>query len=199
MFCENCGKEIKDGSSFCPYCGTPTAKKFVPNNENYYNGPVYTQPIQPVKKENAFISWYKNHWDRFVHNSWSGAELMHHILWFAGHIAAIIIFMTVIISIGNGLRNSGASGDLTGTWADSSGEITLTFERNGNVRVSDYTGTFGADSFKYKKVDGNTIKLKVNYDSFLTDMLTINVDYKVKGNTLTLSIYGEELDLYRIK
>ena len=210
MFCENCGKEIKDGVSFCPYCGTPTAKKFVPNSDNYYtapqgNAPVYGQPIQqmqqmqPVQQKNGFGTWYKDQWNRFINNTWSGAELMHHLLWLAGHIAALLIIIAIINGISNGISNHATAGNLTGSWADSSGDITITFERNGTVRVSDYTGTFGADSFKYKKVDGNTIKLKVNYDNFITDMLTINVDYEIHGNTLTLNIYGEELDLYRIK
>ena len=26
MFCSNCGKQIPDGSKFCPYCGAPVMK-----------------------------------------------------------------------------------------------------------------------------------------------------------------------------
>lgn len=29
MYCRNCGKEIKDNSSFCPYCGSSVNKKIV--------------------------------------------------------------------------------------------------------------------------------------------------------------------------
>ena len=29
MYCKNCGKEIEDDSSFCPYCGSSVDKKIV--------------------------------------------------------------------------------------------------------------------------------------------------------------------------
>ena len=29
MYCKNCGKEIEDDSSFCPYCGSSVNKKIV--------------------------------------------------------------------------------------------------------------------------------------------------------------------------
>lgn len=199
MYCENCGKEIKDDAAFCPYCGTVVQKinnfNPAPNTQyvNYNNG--------NVKPPNGFVNWYRDHWNRFMHNNWSGMELMHHFAWLAAHIAVLLILITIIGSFSKGIGKAGNDSKLIGTWSDSSGEISITFERDGSVRVSDYTGTFGANVFKYRNVDKDTIKLKVDSSELglLGDMLNMNVDYHIKGNTLTLEVLGEEFSLERVR
>lgn len=58
MFCKQCGKEIEDGSSFCPFCGANQAADAqasqqaqqtqqtyqAPYNNNPYNQPYYQAP-----------------------------------------------------------------------------------------------------------------------------------------------------------
>lgn len=48
MFCKNCGKELEEGMTFCPYCGTNQADEAAQPQENAApdNGAAgqYTQP-----------------------------------------------------------------------------------------------------------------------------------------------------------
>ncbi len=55
MYCRNCGKEIRDGSRFCPYCGMSCAEE--PSSKPGENlvisepvdGPLHVEPPVPVK------------------------------------------------------------------------------------------------------------------------------------------------------
>lgn len=42
MYCKNCGKEIEDGSSFCPYCGSSVSKKICDRKETSDNKGSYS-------------------------------------------------------------------------------------------------------------------------------------------------------------
>lgn len=62
MFCKQCGKEIEDGSTFCPFCGAsqaddaqaqqqaqsqqPQQPYQAPYNNNPYNQTYYAPPVQ---------------------------------------------------------------------------------------------------------------------------------------------------------
>ncbi len=50
MFCKNCGKEIREGSAFCPNCGTPVA-------QNEFNR--FTVPVQVQKQSGLSMVWYQ--------------------------------------------------------------------------------------------------------------------------------------------
>lgn len=51
MFCRNCGKEIKDGSSFCPYCGYHIAAANIVDNKKEQTEPEKVLDIKQQKKE----------------------------------------------------------------------------------------------------------------------------------------------------
>ncbi|MBP3803484.1 MAG: hypothetical protein J6I76_06225, partial [Oribacterium sp.] len=63
----------------------------------------------------------------------------------------------------------------------------------------DSTGTFGADAFTYTEVDDDTVRLKVASENFLANMLSIDMDYYVSGETLTVSALGQSFELTRKK
>lgn len=86
---------------------------------------------------------------------------------------------------------------LYGTWTNSSGTFTLTIGKDGTVKIADSTGTFGADAFTYTEVDDDTVRLKVASENFLANMLSIDMDYYVSGETLTISALGNSYELTR--
>lgn len=88
---------------------------------------------------------------------------------------------------------------LYGTWTNSSGTFTLTIGKDGTVKIADSTGTFGADAFTYTEVDDDTVRLKVASENFLANMLSIDMDYYVSGETLTISAMGNSYELTRKK
>ena len=88
---------------------------------------------------------------------------------------------------------------LYGTWTNSSGTFTLTIGEDGTVKIADSTGTFGADAFTYTEVDDDTIRLKVASDNFFASVLSIDMDYYVNGETLTVSALGKSYELTRKK
>lgn len=88
---------------------------------------------------------------------------------------------------------------LYGTWTNSSGTFTLTIGKDGTVKIADSTGTFGADAFTYTEVDDDTVRLKVASENFLANMLSIDMDYYVSGETLTVSALGKSYELTRKK
>ncbi len=63
MFCQNCGKEIRDNTLFCPYCGTSTKAGTVENHAA--SGTPGTSGISTAPRQNTMTStemgmkWYK--------------------------------------------------------------------------------------------------------------------------------------------
>ena len=59
MFCQNCGKEISEGQSFCPYCGNVTVRNqvkaagYMPAPTAVGNIPNAQPYRQPVNQEKA--------------------------------------------------------------------------------------------------------------------------------------------------
>ena len=92
-----------------------------------------------------------------------------------------------------------AFNSLEGTWTDSYGTFTLTIGKDGTVKISDSTGTVGAEAFTWSEVDDDTIRLKAESSGFLASFLSIDMDYEVQGETLTVSLMGKSFDLKRKK
>ena len=88
---------------------------------------------------------------------------------------------------------------LYGTWTNDSGTFTLTIGKDGTVKIADSTGTFGADAFTYTEVDDDTVRLKVSSDNFFAQIISIDMDYYVNGETLTISALDMTFDLKRKK
>ena len=48
MYCDKCGKQIKDGSKFCGYCGSPVSEE-TGNNVFNYTPPVRREPFSVLR------------------------------------------------------------------------------------------------------------------------------------------------------
>ena len=88
---------------------------------------------------------------------------------------------------------------LEGTWTDSKGTFTMTIGNDGKVRIADSTGTLGADLFTWTEVDDDTVRLKADSDNPLSSILSIDMDYQVDGETLTIGFLGKNIQLTRKK
>ena len=60
MFCQNCGKEIRDNTLFCPYCGTSTKAGTVENHAASGTSGISTAPWQNTMTSTEMgMKWYK--------------------------------------------------------------------------------------------------------------------------------------------
>lgn len=57
MFCNNCGSQLPDGSTFCPNCGS-TFNDAQANNQAYAQPPVGYNPVQPMAPAYP-MGWFK--------------------------------------------------------------------------------------------------------------------------------------------
>ena len=86
---------------------------------------------------------------------------------------------------------------LYGTWTDSSGMISFTFQKDGTIRIGGLSDTLGADLFTYTEVDSNTLQLKADTDNKLLNLISLNLDYKISDGVLTVEIAGNTYQLLK--
>lgn len=86
---------------------------------------------------------------------------------------------------------------LYGTWTDSSGMISFTFQKDGTIRIGGLSDTLGADLFTYTEVDSNTLQLKADTDNKLLNLISLNLDYKISDGVLTVEIAGNTYQLIK--
>lgn len=86
--------------------------------------------------------------------------------------------------------------DLYGEWSDENGLLSLTIMENGNIRVSAGEGILGAELLAYTEVDNNTLNMKVNAAGVI-DLVSIQMDYELLGDELTLSLFGTTYSMKR--
>ena len=54
MYCEKCGAEIKDGSTFCSSCGRPVSED-IPNQQVRQDQPAQSMQIQQVPPQPVIV------------------------------------------------------------------------------------------------------------------------------------------------
>lgn len=86
---------------------------------------------------------------------------------------------------------------LYGTWMDSSGVISFTFQENGTIRIGGLSDTLGADLFTFTEVDNDTLQLKADSDNMLLSMISLNLNYEISGNAMTVEIAGQTYQLIK--
>lgn len=84
---------------------------------------------------------------------------------------------------------------LYGTWEDANGAVSFTFKDDGTIRIGGLDDTLGADLFTYTEVDNNTLELKAASDSKLLNMFSVDMDYKISGDTMTVELLGQTYQL----
>ena len=85
---------------------------------------------------------------------------------------------------------------LYGTWTDSYGAISFTFSEDGKLRVSGLD-TLSVDAFTFTEVDDDTLQLKADTDNPIAGMVGLNMDYEIEGDSMTVSIAGQQISLIK--
>lgn len=86
---------------------------------------------------------------------------------------------------------------LYGTWTDESGVITFTFQENGTIRIGGLADTLGADLFTFTEVDGDTLQLKADTGNKLLNLISLNLNYEISGDVMTVEIAGNTYQLIK--
>lgn len=86
---------------------------------------------------------------------------------------------------------------LYGTWTDENGVISFTFQENGTIRISGLADTLGADIFTFTEVDNDTLQLKADSDNKLLNLISLNLDYEISGDVMTVDIAGKTYQLMK--
>lgn len=144
MYCQKCGKEIPDGSTFCPECGA-------------------TQGVQPTPGAGATP----------VQSSMTSVNASAQkpkkktALWIVLGILAVII---IAAAIGGGKNDSGSTGTGTGTSAQTETSDAATSETpqnswDGKFNVTDLAST--TDQFGYMHITGTVTNLKNKEYSYI--------------------------------
>ncbi len=85
---------------------------------------------------------------------------------------------------------------LYGTWTDSYGAISFTFSEDGKLRVSGLD-TLSVDAFTFTEVDDDTLQLKADSDNPIAGMVGLNMNYEIEGDSMTVSIAGQQINLVK--
>ena len=86
---------------------------------------------------------------------------------------------------------------LYGTWSDSYGAVSFTFQKDGKIRISGLEDTLGVDVFTFTEVDDDTLQLKAESDNPILGAVGVNLDYEITGDTMTVSIAGKTFKLVK--
>lgn len=190
MFCKNCGSMIPDDAKFCGNCGGAVSQppgdtgvsSYMPEQKGEGRSP--KRPAFDVKA----------------------------LVIAAGAAAVLLLIAAAVIaginsgggkevpreetSRGEDIRGKDTIEKLYGTWEDDGQTLTLTFEKNGTLRVADANNIIGADVLKYRESDDNMLSLSANQDGLL-GMISISMKYEFLGDRLLVEIAGQEFSLTR--
>lgn len=92
--------------------------------------------------------------------------------------------------------------DLYGKWVykqDNKEVLSIQFQENGYVRVSDSLGIIGADVLKYSEVDESTLLLKAETNNMYGNLVSFQMTYILLGDELEVYILGNKFELIREK
>lgn len=86
---------------------------------------------------------------------------------------------------------------LYGTWTDSYGAVSFTFNEDGTIYITGLADTLGVEAFTFTEVDDDTLQLKADSDNAIIGAVGLNMDYEIEGDTMTVTIAGKELELVK--
>lgn len=75
--------------------------------------------------------------------------------------------------------------------------ISFTFQENGTIRIGGLADTLGADLFTFTEVDGDTLQLKADTGNKLLNLISLNLNYEISGDVLTVQIAGNTYRLIK--
>lgn len=88
---------------------------------------------------------------------------------------------------------------LYGTWTDRDGIISFTFSEDGKLRISGMEDTLSVNLFTFSELDNGILQLKADTDNSILGMVSLNMNYKIEGDSMTVSILSQELELTKKK
>lgn len=200
MFCEKCGAKLPDTASFCNKCGNVLRKEVNAKQES------------SLKLQKNVVGSNTNVKKPLKTKNGKG---------FIGIVVIALLFIIGIIvvtgiSSSKKKRNmdSDATGNfvedfvedaldsvqiisLYGTWTDSYGAVSFTFQKDGKIRISGLEDALGVDVFTFTEVDDDTLQLKAESDNPILGAVGVNLDYEITGDTMTVSIVGKTLKLVK--
>lgn len=195
MFCKNCGSMIPDDAKFCGNCGGAVSQP---------PGDTGVSSYMPEQKGEG----------RSTKRPAFGVKAL---VIAAGAAAVLLLVAAAVIAVinsgggeavsrgetprgeayrGEDIREKDTIENLYGTWEDDGQTLTLTFEKNGTLRVADANNIIGADVLKYRESDDNMLSLSANQDGLL-GMISISMKYEFLGDRLLVEIAGQEFSLTR--
>jgi hypothetical protein len=84
-----------------------------------------------------------------------------------------------------------------GTWSDSTGAISFTFQEDGKLKISGMQNYLDVEAFTFTEVDDHTLQLKADTDNAIIGAVGMNMEYEIDGNVMTVSIINQELTLIK--
>ena len=170
MFCFNCGKQIPDGSAFCPECGT---KLTAPVTQAAPTAPVtQAAPTAPASYAAAPVKTKKG---------MSKGALIGII---AAAVAVIAAAVILILMLGSPKHK------LVGTWTTEDESFKITFKSNGKGSFDE-----GGDSADFKWSIGKNKKLVIDFED--DDKETYKYDKDAKdGDEECWYLDGKKLYLF---
>ena len=167
MFCEKCGAQLPDTAKFCNKCGNALRKKV--NNKR----------MQITKVQN----YVSNRTTRTSVSEKRNRGLL-------GILLVVIIAIAVIaVVIFGGIKKKT---NIYGTWTDANKIMTLTFAKDGNLRISGASNVFGADIFQFTEEDG-----VLHLQAQGLAGIGVDLEYEIVDDTLFINIIGQSMTLYR--
>ena len=85
--------------------------------------------------------------------------------------------------------------DLYGTWVTADRTFSITFGRDGKVRVADASNLLGVDVFSYREIDENTLGLKAEGMNPVLNLVEIAMAYELSGSNLTIEFLEYRFEL----
>lgn len=161
MKCSKCGKEIKEGNSFCTYCGTPVNK--FENNKD----------ITPEETKEVKSAETKNNINNKTKKKSNKLKIIIPII----VVTLIIIFIVVVIILKNRNNEETSANEVIEEEQQETAKIEIGTNYN---CVED--GVTGYINFNTE----TSYVMNMTYD--MSESVTYNGIYKIEGNTITLTV-----------
>lgn len=167
MYCHNCGKELPDGSKFCPDCGAAQAAAPKMNSAP-------ARPAAPTVTLNSRT-----------------------LLIVAGAVILVLLAVLIFRPGQSKAPASQAEQDpasaLVGTWTNKDG-VGLKFTKDGKLKLTGNGVSWGVDgdTFTYEADGNGNLTLTTSAAGIIMD---VDTPYAIIGNTLYIELGGEALEL----
>lgn len=167
---------------FCDKCGAPladtasfcnkcgnTVKKRVGQAEANYSTPKMSTATKSIKKKKNAL---------------------------LGVIIAFLLLVVIAVGAVVAFFAMKSKPTIYGSWADSTRTITFSFNENGELRVSGPYNILGAELFTFTEDNG---KIRLNANDEIAGIISLEMDYELKDNSMTVSVLGHTMTLYRVE